>query len=242
MWALAFKERKVQLAKLDSIFREIWEHDGNPREKGKAYLNPFQKWTFWLMFGFFGLAVIMALSTKIEIYDWQKPIALILVLLAQITGLLYQLSFVFEAFKIFKAPTRHFLEPVTESSVRDFELAESFSRFTESQLYYAKERLSLESTHMRSRVNLLVGALDKVGIIPVLVAWILASYKYIADGSIVFEQIDWLVYGLLGLYLVTLPILFFAHKLERYLLLVNTAIEIKANKSRQGTQKSCAST
>ena len=224
----------MQLAKLDSIFREIWEHDGNPREKGKAYLNPFQKWTFWLMFVFFGLAIIVALSTKIEIYDWQKPTALILALLAQITGLLYQLSFVFEAFNIFKAPARHFLEPVTESSVRDFELAESFSRFTESQLYYAKERLSLESTHMRSRVSLLVGALDKVGIIPVLVAWILASYKYIADGSIVFEQIDWLVYGLLGLYLVTLPILFFVHKLERYLLLVNTAIEIKANRVAGG--------
>jgi hypothetical protein len=238
--ALAFKERQVQIAKLDSIFREIWEHDGNPKEKGKAYLNPFQKWTFWLMFSFFGVAMIIAVSTKVEVYDWQKPIALILVLLAQISGLLYQLSFVFEAFKIFKAPARHFLEPVTESSVRDFELAESFSRFTESQLYYAKERLSLESKHMRSRISLLVGALDKVGIIPVLVAWILASYKYIADGSIAFEQIDWLVYGLLGLYLVTLPILFFVHKLERYLLLVNTAIEIKANKSSQGTQQSCA--
>lgn len=231
----------MQLAKLDSVFREIWEHDGNPKEKGKAYLNPFQKWTFWLMFGFFGLAILVAISTKIEVYDWQKPTALILSLLAQLTGLLYQFSFIFEAFKIFKAPTRHFLEPVTESSVRDFELAESFSRFTESQLYYAKERLSLEGKHMRSRVSLLVGALDKVGIIPVLASWSLAYYKYTANGSIAFEQIDWLVYGLLGLYLVTLPILFFAHKLERYLLLVNTAIEIKANKSSQRTQQSCAS-
>ncbi|WP_355662292.1 hypothetical protein [Halomonas salifodinae] len=229
----------MQLAKLDSIFREIWEHDGSPKEKGKAYLNPFQKWTFWLMFAFFCVAILIALSTKIEVYDWQKPSALILALMAQITGLLYQLSFVFEAFKIFKAPARHFLEPVTESSVRDFELAVSFSRFSESQLYYAKERLSLESKHMRARVSLLVGALDKVGIIPVLIAWIFASYKYIADGSITFEQIDWLVYGLLGLYLVTLPILFFVHKLERYLLLVNTAMEIKANKSSQGTQQSC---
>jgi hypothetical protein len=122
--------------------------------------------------------------------------------------------------------------------VIDFELAESFSRFTESQLYYAKERISLEGSHMKARVSMLVGALDKVGIIPVSVTWILASYKYIANGTITFDQIDWLIYPLLGLYLVMLPILFFAHKLERYLLLVNTAIEIKANKSNQEAQHS----
>ena len=229
----------MPLAKLDSIFRGIWEHDGNPKERGRAYLNPFQKWAFRLMFILFGMAILVALSTKAEVYFWQKPTALVLALWAQISGLLYQLSFVFEAFKVFKAPARHFLEPVTESSVRDFELAESFSRFTESQLYYAKERLSLESRHMRARISLLVGALDKVGIIPVFIVWVLAFYKYIANGSIIFEQIDWLVYGLLGLYLVTLPILFFVHKLERYLLLVNTAVEIKASKSSQGAQQSC---
>lgn len=231
----------MQLATLDSIFREIWEHDGNPKERGKAYLNPFQKWAFWLMFGFFIAAILVALSTKLEVFFWQKPTALILILLAQISGLLYQASFIFEVFKVFKAPARHFLEPITESSVRDFELADSFSRFTESQLYYVKERLSLESKHMRSRVSLLVGALNKVGIIPVLITWILASYKYMADGSISFEQIDWLAYGLLGLYLATLLILFFVHKLERYLLLVNTAIEIKANKLRQRDAASDAS-
>lgn len=230
----------MQLVKLESIFQEIWEHDGVPREKGKAYLNPFQKWMFWLMFIFFCIAILVALSTKVQVFSWQKPVALILVLLAQITGIFYQLSFVFEAFKIFKTPTRHFLEPITESAVRDFNLAESFSRFSESQLYYAKERLSLESAHMKSRVNLLVGALDKVGIVPVLVAWLMASYKYIANGTIAFEQIDWLVYGLLGLYLVMLPILFFAHKLERYLLLVNTALEIKANKAMQPTANASA--
>lgn len=227
---LALEEIILQLIKLDSIFREFWEHDKNSKDKGKTYLTPFQKWTFWLMFGFFSTALILALSTKVEIYYWQKPFALILVLLAQLAGILFQLSFAFEAFKFFKAPTRHFLEPITKSSVRDYELAEYFSRFTESQLYYVKERLLLESKHIHSRVSLLVGALDKVGIIPVLVTWILASFKYIASGSIVFEQIDWLVYGLLGLYLISLPILFFIHQLERYLLLVNTAIEIKAHK------------
>lgn len=225
----------MDLASLESIFKEIWEHDGSlkTKGKGKAYLSPFQKWTFWLMFIFFGLAVLIALSTKIELYDWQKPFALFLSLLAQITGILYQLSFVYEGIRIFRAPARHFLEPVTESSAKDYKLAESFSRFSQTQLFYAKERLSLESAHMKARVGMLVGAIEKVGIVPVLVAWLFASYKYFADGEVMFEQVDWLVYGLLALYLVMLPILFFVHKLERYQLLVITALEIKANKSSQ---------
>ena len=194
------------------------------------------------MFIFFGLAVLIALSTKIELYDWQKPFALFLSLLAQITGILYQLSFVYEEIRIFRAPARHFLEPVTESSAKDYKLAESFSRFSQTQLFYAKERLSLESTHMKARVGMLVGAIEKVGIVPVLVAWLFASYKYFADGEVMFEQVDWLVYGLLALYLVMLPILFFVHQLERYQLLVITALEIKANKSsQQDAQKTRAS-
>ena len=221
----------MDLASLESIFKEIWEHDSSLRTKGNAYLSPFQKWTFWLMFIFFGLALLLALSTRIQLYDWQKPFALLLALLAQITGVLNQLSFVYEGIKIFRAPARHFLEPVTESSAKDYKLAESFSRFTETQLFYAKERLSLESSHMKARVGMLVGAVEKVGIVPVLVTWLFASYKYIAGGEVMFEQIDWLVYGLLALYLIMLPILFFVHKLERYQLLVITALKIKANKS-----------
>ncbi|WP_417534350.1 hypothetical protein [Marinobacterium stanieri] len=232
----------MDLASLESMFKEIWEHDSSLKAKGKAYLSPFQKWTFRLMFIFFGLAVLIALSTKIHLYDWQKPFALFLSLLAQVTGVLHQFSFVCEGVKIFKAPARHFLEPVTESSAKDYKLAESFSRFSETQLFYAKERLSLESSHMKARVGMIVGAVEKLGIVPVLIAWLFASYKYFADGKVTFEQVDWLVYGLLALYLTMLPILFFVHKLERYQLLVITALEIKANKSsQQDAQKMHAS-
>jgi hypothetical protein len=225
----------LQINKLEAIFQEIWEHDANSRERVKVFFNPFQKYTFLLMFLFFITALIVALSTRIEVYPWQKPVALILVLLCLLSYIAYQISFIFEACKIFKVPTKKFLEPVTKSAVKDFELAASFSRFTNSQLYYAKERLSLETTQMKSRVAMLLGVLEKVGIVPVLVTWILAFYKYLANNTVVFEQIDWLVYGLLCLYLVAFLALIFIHKLERYLLLINTAIEIKANKSFQGT-------
>lgn len=221
----------MQLAKLESIFQEIWEHDSSANGRGKAWLNGFQKWTFILMFGFFTCAGLIALTSKFNPAQWHKPVALLFVLGTLLTGFLYQLSLVFTALRIFKAPARHFLEPVTASAAKDFQLANSFTRFGQAELLYAKNRLGMESTHMRARTAILVGALEKVGIFPVLIAWVLASYKYLADGTVAFEQIDWIAYGLLGLYIATLPALFFVHKLERYTLLIDTALEIKRHAS-----------
>lgn len=229
----------MQLGKLEIIFQDIWEHDGEAREKARPYHNKFQKYSFWAMVLLFVLAIAVAISTKfIGPYVWQKLTALVFVALSQISALLYQLSFVFGAFKILKEPTRHFLEPVTRSSAKDYDLALSLLRFDKAQLEYAKNRLLLECEQIKSRVNLLVGAIDKVGILPVAVTWFLAAYKYFDKGELDFSEVDWLVYVLMGIYIVAVPILFFIHKLQRYILVIETTLNIKeANKSLQPTQK-----
>ena len=227
----------MQLRKLETIFQDIWEHDGSTKEKARPYQNNFQKYTFWAMISFFILAILFAVSTKfIGPLPWQKLIALVFVALSQISALLYQLSIIFQGFKVLKEPARHFLEPVTKSSAQDFELATSLSRFEESQLEYAKNRLLLECEQMKSRVSILVGAIEKVGILPVAVTWVLAAYKYFDKGALVFSEVDWLVYGLMGIYIIAVPILFFIHKLQRYILVVETSLSIKeANKKLQRT-------
>ena len=232
----------MQLGKLERIFQNIWEHDGDTRKKARPYQNNFQKYSFWSMLLLFILAVTVAISTKfIGPFSWQKLTALVLVALSQVSALLYQLSFIFEGFKILNEPTRHFLEPVTQSSAKDYDLALSLSRFDETQLEYAKNRLLLECEQMKSRVNILVGAIDKVGILPVAVTWVLAAYKYFDKGTLFFSEVDWLVYGLMGIYIVAVPILFFIHKLQRYILVVETTLNIKkANKALQPTPKNGA--
>ncbi|WP_459893753.1 hypothetical protein [Desulfothermus okinawensis] len=219
------------MGKLERIFQNIWEHDGDTREKARPYQNKFQKYSFWAMILLFILAITVAISTKfIGLFSWQKLTALMFVALSQVSALLYQLSFIFEGFKILKEPTRHFLEPVTKSSAHDYDLALSLSRFDVAQLEYAKNRLLLECEQMKSRVNILVGAIDKVGILPVAVTWFLAAYKYFDKGALVFSEVDWLVYGLMGIYIVAVPILFFIQKLQRYILVIETTLNIKTNK------------
>ena len=232
----------MQLCDLEKIFQDIWEHDGETREKARPYQNKFQKCSFWAMVLLFICAIIVAISTKfIGPYSWQKLTTLVLVALSQISALIYQLSFIFEAFKVLKEPTRHYLEPVTKSSAKDYDLALSLLRFDKAQLEYAKNRLLLECAQMKSRVNLLVGAIDKVGILPVAVTWFLAAYKYFDKGALDFGEVDWLVYGLMGIYILAVPILFFIHKLQRYILVIETTLNIKeANKLLQPTPRNGA--
>ncbi len=54
----------MQLGKLERIFQNIWEHDGDTREKARPYQNKFQKYSFWAMILLFILAITVAISTK----------------------------------------------------------------------------------------------------------------------------------------------------------------------------------
>ena len=214
------------LINLEYIFKDLWEHEA--KEKSRLFENNFQKVTFWVTLGSFFIALVIAISTNfIDHHNIQKLVAIGLVALSQLSALLFQLSFVFSGFRILKEPIRLILKPLTKLAVRDYELALSMSRFDISQLNYAKSRLALESKHMKSRVNILVGAIDKVGILPVVVTWVFSAYKYFHDNKLQFSEVDWLVYGLMGIYIVAILAFFFTHKIERYILVIDTAQNFK---------------
>ncbi len=221
----------MDVTKLEDIFRDIWEHDNKNKNPIRLYESSFQKWTFWLMVGSFSLGLVVALSTKFVDTDWQKITALLLVIISQVVALVYQLSFAFQSFRFFREPARQFLEPLTAIAVRDYRFAKDMMRFERNQLEYMLARLRLEIAQMKSRVGLLVGAVETVGLVPVAVTTTLSVYGYFSDEKIKFQEIDWIVYALMGLYVVIVPILFFTHKLDRYALVVETAIKLKQNDS-----------
>ncbi len=217
----------MELVKIEKIFEELWEHDKSQQKKFRPYDTNYQKVTFWIMVLCFVAALIVAASTKIQLFYWQKPIALILVILCQLSALAYEASFILLGAKVLKEPTKHFLEPITKTSAIDYSLATSFCRFDISHLEYANRRINLEIDQMKKRIALLVGAIEKVGIVPVTITWAFAVYKYVSKDELKFSQIDFMVYGLLKLYILAISMIFFVHKLERYSLLIETAASLK---------------
>lgn len=231
----------MDISKLESIFQDIWENEADQKKPARPYDNHFQKWVFWLMVDSLGLGLLIALSTKIFISENQKLFSLLFVVLSQVLSLVYQLSIIFQSVRVLKAPTRHFLEPVTASAAKDYQLAYNMQRFNLSQLNYALARLRLEVAQIRSRVGILIGAVEKVGIVPVALTTAFSAYGYFADGKIAFEQVDWVVYALMGLYVSVLPVLFFSHKLDRYALVVDTAIKLKQSNANNSLPQTAAS-
>ena len=221
----------MDISKLEDVFKDIWEHDNKNKKPTRPYENTFQKWAFWLMVGCFLLGLVVAISTKIVSTEWQKITALLLVIASQVVALVYQMSLALQSFKFIREPTRHFLQPLTTLAAQDYQLAKGMVRFERSQLEYVLARLKLEISQMKSRVGLLVGAVETVGLVPVAVTSAFSAYGYFADGKIKFQEIDWIVYALMGLYVVVVPVLFFTHKLDRYALVVETAIKFKESEA-----------
>ncbi|WP_316364675.1 hypothetical protein [Candidatus Thiodiazotropha sp. CDECU1] len=229
----------MEMGSIESIFKEISDHDAPADLKIKLYDNNFQKWTLIISSGSFIVALFIALLTaNIEIEgERQKLTVLVLIVISQIGAILYLLAIPIEAIKIARKPSKHFLEPVGTSTNKDFKLAQSLSRYEESLLVNVLKRLQLETAQMRGRVALLVGAIEKVGIIPVSVATLVALYKYFDGSKTNFEWIDHVAFGLMFLYLVMFFIVLFVHRLERYVLIAETALNIKApERSETGNQ------
>lgn len=160
--------------------------------------------------------------------DWQKITALSFVAASQVVALVYQLSFALQGFRFIKEPTRHFLQPLTALAAQDYLLAKGMARFERNQLEYVLARIKLEIVQMKSRVGLLVGAIETVGLVPVAVTTAFSAFGYFADGKIEFQEVDWIVYALMSLYVVAVPVIVFTHKLDRYALVVETALKLKS--------------
>lgn len=219
------------MEKFRDIFEVIWEYDKTTRGIRKPYDNNVQKWLFRIMVIFFILAILAALATHFKpLQGAAKAASLFFVVISQLSGFAYNISMIFLGIKTLISPTKEFMEPASERAEHDFRLAEILSRFDKDQLQFAKNKLEQEALHMRGRIAFLVGAIEKVGILPIVVTTIISFHNFSADKENQLFDVDWLMYGLLGLYVVFLPVSFFVHKIERYTLSLETAIALKGTR------------
>ncbi|MCZ4279843.1 hypothetical protein O4H49_03575 [Kiloniella laminariae] len=213
--------------KINTIFQKIWEHDEKKIDFRVFRTSLFEQYLFWIMIFSAILAILFAVSTHFIVGYHLKIIANFLVVISQVAGILYQFSFLFLLSELIRRPTRHFLSRVAESASKDYELANELSHFSMLQLNYTKDRLILECRNFRSRVGMLIGALEKIGVVPVFLSLFFSITNIPSENAEVIMGLEWLPYGVIALYVMVVCVSFFAHKLERYILLLSTAIEIK---------------
>jgi len=212
---------------MEQIFKRILENEQQHQKPIRPYENEIQKFSFIGMWIAFGAAIAFALSTRFYDIGELKLAALGLVVVAQIAAIVYQLSVALQGILVISQPALHFLHPLAISAQQDYELASKMSALNQHELDYAVKRLRLEISHIKSRIGLLVGAIETVGLIPISATTAFSLYTYFVDKKIEFTGLDWIVYAFMAFYLAIISVIFFSHKLERYALAIDTAIQLR---------------
>ena len=179
---------------------------------------------------FFILAIALAVSSN---FSNEKHIELVVyftwsfVAISQISMMLSQLILIFSGvYQIFN-PSKTLLKPMMFRNTSDFNFAKSLARHNESVLKSVKNTLEYESEAMYSRVGILVGAVDKTGIIFFASTISLAYLKFIKALPEVIEEYKFIMYFVIGLYFMGGYFMYLIYRLKKYSLLVNMAIDIK---------------
>lgn len=112
-------------------------------------------------------------------------------------------------------------------------------RFDEKQIAFAKDYLQSVCAHMRSRIGLMIGALDKVGIIPLAVSSLVALVKVYGNGA--FAGVWYAgAFVLLLFYVGSMKMLGTAYTIERFVVVLTHAegyaLERSASKSKHRTR------
>lgn len=111
-------------------------------------------------------------------------------------------------------------------------------RFDEKQIAFARDYLRSVCSHLRSRIGLMIGALDKVGIIPLAVSFLVALVKVYGNGTFAGA---WYAgaFVLLLFYVASLKMLGTAYTIERFVLVLDHAegyaLERSASKTKRGS-------
>lgn len=175
------------------------------------------------------------LATQIWPKDWLGYIALILLIIAAASSVLYELAVAYPIFKMLRHSEKSLSTPATQRFNHDIDRISSLAReFDKHHLEYARDRLGLISDQLRHRISFLVGALDKVGIIPLAFTGYVSAKKILADPRITSPGIEWAFGVLIALYLIAVHLLLVSQQLDRLVLIVKHAANKKENDKSEG--------
>jgi len=122
-------------------------------------------------------------------------------------------------------PEKDFLAPYANTFNDDVDLISDLVSTSEAHnLFYASKSFLLLAEQLKTRIALLVGAIDKVGIIPLGVTTYL-SWAKLSKENAVFGGVEWVLVTLVLLYFFAVRMSLVVQWLDRAALIFQTAAE-----------------
>lgn len=197
----------------------------------KPYETRFQKWTFLMAAWLLGMGALAAAINYCLKNPFVALAGLFALLLSTIVAAVYQIASVVPDLLKLRNVEREISSPLLKQFNEDMDLINELSRTCEMHhLDYAKECYSLMARQLRERISLLVGAMEKVGIIPLAATAYLSFAKAQKDGFVVFGGVEWAFAAFAFLYLLALRLSSTAQWMELIAQLYAQAISVKARR------------
>lgn len=201
--------------------------------KFQPYETTGQKWLLGLSTGSLCLGFFLALST----YLWKKEIlvfmALLCVLASSLFAMGYQIASLIPELAKFRNIEKEVSKPFLAEFDNDLDLIHDLSQTCEiHHLSFARANFVLMAKQLRERIGILVGALEKVGLIPVATTGYFAFLKSQKDGLQPFSDIDWVFAAFAFLYIVAVRMTGTAQWMEKMAEIYDQAIALKSKRER----------
>lgn len=197
----------------------------------RPYETPMQKWLFWLSTGSLGTGVFLALVSYAWKHEYVAVGALILVLVSSILAMAYQIATVVPEFMKLRNIEREMSTPLLSEFNNDIDLINQLSQTCEiHHLSFARANFTLMAKQLRERIGLLVGALEKVGLIPLTITAYFAFLKAQKEGLVLFGGIEWIFTAFAFLFLLAVRMTGTAQWMEKISEIYEQAIALKSRR------------
>jgi len=124
----------------------------------------------------------------------------------------------------FKDPTGDIMDEMGEYAAAEVGMFKEFDQLSTESIQYVAKRLQSSSTQLDRLRSFLVGSIEKIGVIPGLLASVLALSKVVSSGS-GFSWLEALSVVLMLLYFMMFPLMEASIKFERLALILEEYLE-----------------
>jgi hypothetical protein len=198
----------------------------------RFFANPAHKVFFWLSVLAMGGVVLCVLFFNF-VTQWRGLATLtrLLVVVYYISATLGMVFATIPSFRLFLSPEKSLLGPVIGVFDQELGLITRVAyTYERRDLEYALDRATLMVTQLRSRIALLIGALDKVGVVPLLIGAYFSVRQLLRDQPLTSSELSWMIglgVGLGIMYAGGIGLLGWAQYLDHVCLVLKHAVQAK---------------
>jgi len=197
------------------------------------YENRLQKWLFFLALGSLGLGAVAAAVTFIWKSQSLVLIGVTCLAASTLLAMAYQVATAMPELAKLRNIEREISSPLLQEFDADIELINELAQLCDQHhLSYAKASYLRMSKHLRERISILVGAIDKVGVIPIAITGYLSYAKAQHDGLVSFGGIEWVLAAFVALYLLAIRMTSAAQWMESVAEIYDHAIAMRSKRER----------